>query len=182
VKPLALVGALLALALPCSASAKGIAFRPLGTGTDWGASDGVRFAMFPLKRSEVVIDTHGGGLVTRRVPLQRCTLGGLPWDYVVGGARIVGQCPSELIVQRISNGKYAPAPYINRPGGFFDYFPNGSEGDETHATLVGSSWIQASVALESSTVMRYLDYRTGESRDGPTSPPCGQLSCPTEQS
>jgi hypothetical protein len=101
---------------------------------------------------------------------------------VVGGARIVGQCPSELIVQRISNGKYAPAPYINRPGGFFDYFPNGSEGDETHATLVGSSWIQASVALESSTVMRYLDYRTGESRDGPTSPPCGQLSCPTEQS
>jgi hypothetical protein len=169
-KAVALVGALLALALSGTAVAKGIAFHSLGTGSHWGASDGVRFAMFPLKRSEVVIDTRGGRLVTRRVPLLRCSGGGLPSDYLAGGARIVGQCSSELVVQRIANGKFAPAPYIERPGGFFDYSPNGSEGDETHATLVGSSWVEATVALESSTVVRYLDYRTGRSMDAPTSP------------
>jgi hypothetical protein len=169
-KAVALVGVLLALAVPGTAAAKRIAFHSLGTGTGWGASDGVRFAMFPTKRSEVVIDTHGGRLATRRVRLLRCSDGALPWDYVAGGARIVGQCSSELVVQRISDGRHAPAPYVDRPGGFFDYFPNGSEGDETHGTLVGSRWIEASVALESSTVMRYLDWRTGESRDGPASP------------
>jgi hypothetical protein len=130
----------------------------------------VRFATFPLKRSEVVIDTRGGKLVTRRVPLLRCSGGDLPWDYLVGGARIVGQCSSELVVQKIAGGAYDPSPYVQRPGGFFDYFPNGSEGDETHATLVGSTWIEATVALESNIVMRYLDYRTGETRQGPTSP------------
>jgi hypothetical protein len=169
-KLVALVGALLALALPGAASAAGIAFHSLGIGSHWGASDGVRFATFPLRRSEVVIDTRRGRLVTRRVALMRCSDGELPWDYLVGGARIVGQCPSELVVQRISNGRYAPAPYIDRAGGFFDYFPNGAEGDETHATLVGSTWIEASVSLESSTVRRYLDWHNGESRDEPASP------------
>src|SRR4051794_23109845 len=81
------------VAVPAASSARGIAFQRVGIGTDWGASDGVRYAMFPAKRREVVIDTRDPKLAVRRLPLERCSDRSLPWNYVLGGGQIVGQCP-----------------------------------------------------------------------------------------